>query len=64
MKKYNDYLPDEASDESLAQDRDAMLKGLLGHVGQGCDIDPPFRVDYGCNISLGDGVYANFGWVS
>jgi hypothetical protein len=40
-----------------------MLKELLGHVGKGVDIDPPFHVDYGCNISIGDGFYGNFGCV-
>lgn len=23
-------------------------------------MEPPFRIDYGCNISLGNRVYANF----
>ncbi|KAJ5246823.1 hypothetical protein N7468_001806 [Penicillium chermesinum] len=63
IKKYNDYLPDEATPESLARDREAMLAQLLGCVGKGVDLDPPLRVDYGCNIIVGDGVYANFGLV-
>jgi maltose O-acetyltransferase len=37
-----------------------MLKELIGHIGKGVDIDPPFRVDYGCNISIGDYFYGNF----
>jgi acetyltransferase-like isoleucine patch superfamily enzyme len=60
VKKYNDYLPDDATDESLAEGRTAMLKELIGHIGKGVDIDPPFRVDYGCNISIGDYFYGNF----
>lgn len=64
VKKYNEYLPDDATDESLAEDRDAILKELIGHVGKGASIDPPFRVDYGCNIIIGDGFYANFKCVS
>lgn len=63
VKIYNDYLPDDATDESLAKDRDTMLRGFIGSIGKGADIDPPFRVDYGCNISIGDGFYANFGCV-
>ncbi|KAK9242323.1 trimeric LpxA-like protein [Lipomyces tetrasporus] len=63
VKKYNEYLPDDATDESLAEDRDAILKELIGHVGKGASIDPPFRVDYGCNIIIGDGFYANFNMV-
>ena len=64
VKKYNEYLPDDATDESLAAGRYVILKELIGHIGQGVDIDPPFRVDYGCNISIGDGFYANFKCVS
>jgi hypothetical protein len=60
VKKYNEYLPDDATDESLNRDREVMLKEFIGHVGQGVCIDPPFRVDYGCNIIIGDGFYANF----
>lgn len=60
VKKYNEYLPDDATTESLAKDRDAMLKKLIGRIGNEVDIDPPFRVDYGCNIVIGDDFYANF----
>lgn len=60
IKKYNDYLPDDATDESLVKGREAILKEVIGSVGEGVFIDPPFRVDYGCNISLGKGFYANF----
>jgi hypothetical protein len=38
----------------VAADRLAKLKELMGHVGEDVFIEPPFRVDYGCNISVGD----------
>lgn len=60
VKKFNDYLPDDVTDEDLNKARTAILKDLIGSVGEGVYIDPPFRVDYGCNISLGKKVYANF----
>ena len=60
IKKYNDYLPDDATDESLERDRERMLRKLIGHIGERVNIDPPFRVDYGCNIHIGDDFYANF----
>ncbi|KUL86351.1 hypothetical protein ZTR_08572 [Talaromyces verruculosus] len=63
VKKYNEYLPDDATDESLNRDREVMLKEFIGQVGKGVCIDPPFRVDYGCNIIIGDGFYANFNMV-
>lgn len=64
VKKYNEYLPDDATDESLAEDRELMLKEFIGYLGKRVCIDPPFRVDYGCNISIGDDFYANFKCVS
>jgi len=41
-----------------------MLQELLGRVGRNCYIEPPFYVDYGCNISIGDNFYANSKYVS
>lgn len=37
-----------------------MLRQLLGKMGEGCWIEPPFRCDYGSQVSLGDHVYANY----
>lgn len=60
MHKYNSYFPDAATPESLASDREAMLKDIFGKVGKGPFIEPPLNIDYGCNISLGDSFYSNF----
>lgn len=46
--------------DSLAAERLDRLKNILGRVGNDVFIEPPFRIDYGCNISLGNRVYANF----
>jgi len=40
-----------------------ILKELLGHIGSDVIIEPPLRVDYGINISIGDRSYMNFGCV-
>lgn len=40
--------------------RSAYLKTILGKVQEGAFIEPPFFVDYGCNITLGKYFYANF----
>lgn len=40
--------------------REAVLRQLLGSVGQRIYIEPTFHCDYGYNISLGDGFYANY----
>lgn len=60
--EYNQYFPaDPAADfDSLAAERLGMLRAFVGHVGDDAFVEPPFRVDYGCNIRLGRRFYANF----
>lgn len=43
--------------------RRALLKELLGSVGDGAVVRPPFHCDYGYNIHLGDEVFFNFNCV-
>ncbi|KAG5937967.1 hypothetical protein E4U59_004096 [Claviceps monticola] len=62
-RKYNSHFPDDATAASLCADRQAMLEQILGHVGKGAFIEPPLKVDYGCNISIGHTFYANFNLV-
>ena len=38
-----------------------LLAQVLGQVGEGVDIRPPLHVDYGHNISIGDGSWVNYG---
>lgn len=40
--------------------REALLRDLLGHAGAGAYFEPTFRCEFGYNISVGDGFYANF----
>ena len=54
---YNDSFPDSPDQRNL------LLKKLLGTCGQNVVIEPPFYCDYGANILLGDGVYFNFNCV-
>lgn len=37
-----------------------ILKKLFKNIGEKCYIEPPFRCDYGCNISIGNGFFANY----
>ena len=60
MHKYNHYFPDDATPESLTEDRGQMLKDMFGRVGKGAYIEPPINIDYGCNISIGEGFYSNY----
>ncbi|ART63403.1 sugar O-acetyltransferase [Kushneria marisflavi] len=42
----------------------AVLKGLFKVLGNTAHIRPPLFVDYGFNISFGEGSFANFGLVA
>lgn len=57
LSRYN------ASAQEEAEVRRAILGELLASVGEGAWVEPPFRCDYGWNVSLGDGAYLNFGCV-
>jgi maltose O-acetyltransferase len=51
---YNNTLPEQFAE------RAAILRELLGAVHKSAYIEPPFRCDYGYNIHVGKGFYANF----
>lgn len=40
--------------------REQILSSLFGSMGQDVYVEPPFRCDYGSNISVGNNFYANF----
>ncbi len=44
-------------------DVSADLAELLGGFGTGSVIRPPFHCDYGVHLTIGDGVFVNFGGV-
>lgn len=44
--------------------RRRLLEQLLGAIGEGTEIRPPFYVDYGANITFGARCFANFGLVA
>lgn len=44
-------------DEAMQQE---IARNLLGSMGEGVTIVPPFYCDYGCNISVGSNVFMNF----
>ncbi len=54
LRAYN-----QSTEEELEQ-RGTLLTQLLGQVGTGVWIEPPFHCDYGSHIRLGDRVYMNF----
>ena len=44
--------------------RRALLVDLLGAFGEGSEIRPPFRCDYGYQTLVGQRTFANFGLIS
>ena len=54
LKEYNDSFPDER------EKRLTIMRKILGRTGKQFEIEPPFRCDYGYNISIGENFYANF----
>jgi maltose O-acetyltransferase len=42
------------------RERGAILRELLGEVGDGVVVRPPFRCDYGSYISIGAGTFVNY----
>ena len=57
MARYN------AAGAASLEERRALLAELMGTVGEGVNIRPPFHCDYGYNIHLGPSVFMNFGCV-
>lgn len=45
-------------------ERRAILEALLGRVGEGVELRPPFFCDYGFQISIGARTFANFGLIA
>ena len=40
--------------------RDRLLRELLGEVGEGVVVKPPFRCDYGAHIAIGARTFVNY----
>jgi len=53
-RRYNQTTPNDEAE------RQSLLEELFGSCGDDCDIEPPFRCDYGYNIHVGKNFYANF----
>ncbi|KAJ3535675.1 hypothetical protein NM208_g7041 [Fusarium decemcellulare] len=63
MHEYNNWFPEGAdlNTKTVTTKRAEMLRGRIGHVADDeVFVEPPLRVDYGPNISLGKRFYANF----
>jgi maltose O-acetyltransferase len=54
VERYNRTTNDEQDE------RARILRELLGHVGDGVTIRPPFHCEYGSLVRIGDGTFFNF----
>lgn len=52
--EYNTLHPSEGDKQK------EIIKKLIGHVRNDFYIEPPFRCDYGYNISIGENFYSNY----
>jgi maltose O-acetyltransferase len=41
-------------------ERDAILRELIGDLGEGVEIRPPFFCEYGTRVSIGAGTFVNY----
>lgn len=53
-----------ASPPAAADERRAILETLLGSIGEGTEIRPPFWCDYGSQLRIGARTFANVGLVA
>ncbi|KAJ5624423.1 hypothetical protein N7510_000732 [Penicillium lagena] len=58
--EYNLLDPHTVTYEQVADERFKRLQRLVGRVGEGTFVEPPFRPDYGCNIIIGRDCFLNW----
>jgi maltose O-acetyltransferase len=54
LERYN------ATRDAERDERDRLLRALLGEVGEGVVVRPSFRCDYGIHITIGAGTFVNY----
>lgn len=57
---YNELDTKTTSYNDIFKTRLEMLRKVVGKVGSGTFIEPPFLPDYGCNIVIGNDCFINF----
>ncbi|CAI0649485.1 unnamed protein product [Colletotrichum noveboracense] len=60
LHKYNNLDPNSKPYDELMATQQEMLTDILGKVGPGTFIEPPFIPDYGCNVVIGENCFINF----
>lgn len=58
--EFNHLDPSTLSPDEHAHTQQLLLQNMLGRVGPGTFIEPPFTPDYGCNTIIGKNCFFNF----
>lgn len=58
---FNNLDPNTGNFEEIGKKQFELLQKILGRIGEGTFIEPPFQPDYGCNITIGKNCFMNFG---
>lgn len=59
-RKYGNIYLDDKTEQEFTKERHDYISTIFGQVGKDAYLEPPFNVDYGFNVSIGDYFYANF----
>lgn len=59
--KFNNLDPNSGDYIEVGDKRAQLLEEILGRVGKGTFIEPPFLPDYGSNVIIGENCFMNFG---
>lgn len=57
---YNNLNPKSITYDKVFETRLGLLREIVGKVGTGTFIEPPFLPDYGCNTIIGSDCFINF----
>lgn len=60
MQDYNQFDIKSTTVETWNTERFKILQEMLGSIGEHTFIEPPFLVDYGCNVSIGKDCFVNW----
>lgn len=63
VEDYNKFSVKDVPYDKVVEARVEQLKKVVGKVGTGSLVEPPFNPDYGCNVVIGNDTYVNFKFV-
>ncbi|PYH90981.1 trimeric LpxA-like protein [Aspergillus ellipticus CBS 707.79] len=61
---YNNLDAKSVTYDKIVDVRFDLLQKVVGQVGSGTFVEPPFNPDYGCNVSIGRDCFINFNFTA